>query len=379
MNDPVVQQLQLALDTHGRALLERRADLEQLLAGARASYPGKVQALLLVLDNQAVSFLAGWAADTRADKPDYVRVREQIADKFVQANLLDPGAAAWAVDAWAQALRMAPAAQAAATPAAAQAPRNVYAPPAAPVRDQAAPVQDEAGFLPAGRGVRAGRGIAWIGDGWRLFKPSALIWIVNVVLFLMITVAVQVVPFVGGVAGALLAPVLAGGLMIGARAVQRGEALEVAHLFEGFREHTGSLVLVGVVYLVSVAILVLIAVGLMLMIGVRVFDPAPGLPPDFALRVLLVVLVVLALAIPLTMAYWFAPALVALNGLKPVAAMKASFMGCLKNILPFLLFGLVAMLAGLVALIPLGLGWLVLGPVLVAAMYASYRDIFYAQ
>ena len=85
-----------------------------------------------------------------------------------------------------------------------------------------------------------------------------------------------------------------------------------------------------------------------------------------------------ALAIPVAMAYWFAPALVALNGLGPVAAMKTSFLGCLKNILPFLLYGLVAMLAGLLAVIPLGLGWFVLGPVLAASMYAAYRDIYYA-
>jgi hypothetical protein len=39
----------------------------------------------------------------------------------------------------------------------------------------------------------------------------------------------------------------------------------------------------------------------------------------------------------------------------------------------------VVLLAAIVATIPLALGWLVLGPVLAATLYASYRDIFYRQ
>ena len=395
MNDPVVQQLQFGLDAHGRALLERRAELEQLLAGVSASFPGKVQALLIMLDKQAVAFLTKWAADTRPDKARYEQVRDQIVAKFEQANVLNAGAAGWAFDAWAQALRIAPApapAPAPMSPAATAQPgvfaaapgggaavRNVYAPPGATVDDLSEGDEDTAAFIERGRSVAAGRGVAWIGAGWQLFKANPLIWIVNVVLFLLIAGAVQVVPFIGGLAGMLLAPVLAGGLMIGAHAVRRGEALEVAHLFAGFREQTGSLILIGVIYLAGLAILLLLLVGALMGVGVSVFNMRDGVDPAIFPTLILAILVMVALAIPLAMAYWFAPALVALNRLSAVAAMKASFFGCLKNILPFLLYTLVAMLAGLVAFIPLGLGWFVLGPVLVASMYTSYRDIFYAE
>jgi uncharacterized membrane protein len=64
--------------------------------------------------------------------------------------------------------------------------------------------------------------------------------------------------------------------------------------------------------------------------------------------------------------------------MKPVDAMKASFAGCLKNIVPFLLYGVVMLVLCFVAAIPLGLGFLVLGPVAVASMYKGYRDIFAA-
>ena len=56
--------------------------------------------------------------------------------------------------------------------------------------------------------------------------------------------------------------------------------------------------------------------------------------------------------------------------------MKLSFVGCIRNILPFLLYGVVWIGLAIVATIPFLLGWLVLGPVTVASIYASYCDIF---
>jgi uncharacterized membrane protein len=391
LNDPVVQQLQRALGTHGRALLGQPAQLEQLLTGVAATFPGKVKALLILLDKKAVAFLIDWAEQARPGKLGFQQLRQQMVAKFEQANVLNAAAASWAFDAWAAALGIAPGAlaaqaapravavSAAAAPSAggAPAPRNVYAPPGAPVEDPRQRLEDEHDFIEGGRAVPAGHGMAWLGDGWRLFKESPLIWIVNVILFLVITVAVQVVPIVGGIAGALLAPVLGAGLMIGAHALRHGEALEVGHLFAGFRQNTGALVLVGVVYLVGMIAIVVVVMLLMgaSFVGLMAGGGEPVLGPGLILAILIGV----ALAIPLAMAYWFAPALVALNGLSAIEAMKMSFWSCLKNILPFLVYGLVALVAAIVATIPLALGWLVLGPVLAATMYASYRDIFYQE
>ena len=71
-----------------------------------------------------------------------------------------------------------------------------------------------------------------------------------------------------------------------------------------------------------------------------------------------------------------APALVVFQGEGVIDSMKASFAGCLKNIVPFLVYGVVFFLLALVAMIPIGLGWLVLGPMLSASVYTSYRDIY---
>jgi len=69
---------------------------------------------------------------------------------------------------------------------------------------------------------------------------------------------------------------------------------------------------------------------------------------------------------------------VVLQNLDAVEAMKRSFSGCLRNVLPFLLFGLLLLPLSLLGLITLGLGLLVVVPIIYAATYAAYRDIFLA-
>ena len=94
--------------------------------------------------------------------------------------------------------------------------------------------------------------------------------------------------------------------------------------------------------------------------------------------VLIALLLIAGLSLPLYMATWFAPALIVLHGLAPVAALKASFYACLRNWIPFLIYSVVLLVACLIAVIPAFLGFLVLIPVLIASVYTAYRDIFCA-
>lgn len=54
-------------------------------------------------------------------------------------------------------------------------------------------------------------------------------------------------------------------------------------------------------------------------------------PASFGLKMLLYMLI----SIPFMMAIWFAPALIAINDVPVIEAMKLSFKGCLKNMVPF--------------------------------------------
>jgi hypothetical protein len=228
-----------------------------------------------------------------------------------------------------------------------------------------------------GRTVGAGQGWTWIADGFGLFKKAPGMWIALVIVLFVILVVLAFIPLLGAVATFLLMPLFVGGLILGCQALQGGGELEVGHLFAGFKSHTANLIVLGALAIggwIIVMLPVVAIVGAGAFFGAMRGDAAgvAAIGGSF----LLAGLVATALSIPIYMALWFAPALVVLRGLAPVAAVKESFLGCLKNIVPFLIYGLVMLVLGIVAAIPLGLGWLVLGPVAIASVYTAYRDIY---
>lgn len=238
----------------------------------------------------------------------------------------------------------------------------------------------------APRTAAAGRGASWWGEAWRLFLPAIGVWLLIVVIMVVVHIVLAFIPMVGSLASSVLFPVFVGGLMLGCRAVDRGEPLTVNHLFAGFGARAGQLLVVGVIYTaIAVAIVLAVAGVLIMAFGAAVLaqlfqlqDPASVAAAlgGMLLAFLVGTLLLLALSLPLLMAVWFAPALVVLRGIEPWAAMKASFSGCLGNVVPFLIYGLIGIGLAVVASIPLMLGWLVLGPVTIASVYTSYCDIY---
>jgi len=252
---------------------------------------------------------------------------------------------------------------------------NPFAPPTAAVLE-AAP-EGSSRYIPEGRSVAAGRGFAWFGEAWDLFKRAPGTWIGIFVVFAIAWIALTIIPF-GGLLLSVCYPIVAAGLMLGCRALEQGKPLEFGHLFAGFGTHSGNLLVVGLLYLAG-----MLFIGVLMGIGMALVVPLMGgfrsgasnwfaMAPAMAL----VFLVSMALMLPLIMALWFAPAIVVFNGTASMAAMKSSFRGCLRNFVPFLVFGIAGLFFAILAALPVGLGFLVLGPVTWAAMYTGYRDIF---
>jgi uncharacterized membrane protein len=75
----------------------------------------------------------------------------------------------------------------------------------------------------------------------------------------------------------------------------------------------------------------------------------------------------LALTLPVVAAYWFAPGLVFYADMGVVEAMKQSFSACLRNWLPFLVYGILASLVILLGALGLVIGLFVALPVLMAS------------
>src|SRR3954470_6119323 len=252
---------------------------------------------------------------------------------------------------------------------------NPYAAPKAAVADAATALQGN--FIRGGQVVPAGHGWDWMVGGWNLFKKQPGMWIGLVVVAMVIFFVMAIIPFVGSLALMVLGPVFAAGVMLGCKALEDGGQLEIGHLFAGFKDKFGTLAAVGAIYL---AAQVVIMVVVMLITGVSVFTlSSGGAGAGTAIGIVLSILVMMALMIPVAMAVWLAPALVVLNDRGAVEAMKESFAGCLKNFVPFLLYGVLLFIASIIAAIPLFLGWLVLGPVFAGSIYASYRDISFTS
>lgn len=233
------------------------------------------------------------------------------------------------------------------------------------------------------RQVNAGQGWAWIADGFELFRKNPIIWIVLFIILASIFLVSLFIPLIGPLIFNLLLPVFVAGLMVGCRALERGEELELAHLFAGFRKNLNQLITLGGVNLVGQIVII----GVIVVLGgnalFTVFMGGKQADPETLVAAMktmgLAILVGSALFVPLLMVLWFAPQLVIFDDMRPAAAMKRSFDACLKNVLPFLVYGAIAFVLWMIASIPFGLGLLVLMPVLLASAYASYKDIFVAQ
>lgn len=229
-------------------------------------------------------------------------------------------------------------------------------------------------YLESGRAVPVSHSWQWILTGWRLFRRQTVVWLLLSIVFGFIFFALGVVPVLGQIAVTLLLPVFGGGMMRACRRVDSGEELELADLFWGFRHRSGPLVTVG---LISFALMIAVLIPTMLLTGAgTALTQLAGGASEAVVAVLVGLLVFFALVIPIYMAMWFAPALIVFHERTAPRAMMQSFRGCLKNIVPFIVYGVLLLVLGIFASIPFGLGWLVVGPVIVGSVYAAYRDIY---
>lgn len=228
-----------------------------------------------------------------------------------------------------------------------------------------------------GRAVNAGDGVEWIKQGWQLFVKNPGIWIAITVILMVIMIVLGFIPILGQLASQFLMPVFMAGLLLGCRSLTNGEELRIDHLFAGFKENAGNLMMVGVFYLIGVALIMVITFVIGGSAALTGGLMGRGSGASMAIGgMLLAGLVFLALMVPLWMAVYFAPALVVFHNIAPMEAMKASFAACLKNLVPFLVYGIILFVLCIIAAIPFGLGLLVLLPVIFGSTYAAYVALY---
>lgn len=246
--------------------------------------------------------------------------------------------------------------------------------------------------------LSAARGWFWIVEGFRLFRrnPSLLGFLVFGYWFMLLLI--DMVPFIGPVVASMCVPALSVSVMNGCRAIDQGEGTDLNLLMSGFRRHPRLLLLLGglnfTCWMILLGLSAAMDGGAMMqsMLGGRMLDgDALG-----DTRIQFAVLATLLLMVPVLMAFWFAPLLVAWDNLRPGKALFFSFFACWRNgraffgyglgiilvsgLLPGLLLGIAASISGSVlsvaaAALTLPI-MLVFVPTLFASFYVGYRDIF---
>lgn len=244
------------------------------------------------------------------------------------------------------------------------------------------------------RTVGASHGWRWIANGILLFRRNPPAWLLLIATLFVGSRVLFAIPLLGVVA-LLLVPTFLAGLWHGAQAVEQGKPLRFGYLASGFLKNAAALITLGGISLIG-QLLTLMA---MTFVGGEAFtsisktlNAAGSATPETievmraaAPNVMMALVAGIAISLPLMMAAWFAPLLVFFDDIKPVPALLLSFWACIKNTLPLLLFGIIV-IATMVLLMPLSLAtrqpdlalWL-LAPLLVPAIYASYRDLFEAM
>ena len=234
--------------------------------------------------------------------------------------------------------------------------------------------------------VPASHGWLWILHGYRLIMRSPLHALpLSMVLAFSISLA-MVIP-VGGIFLAIfLVPLFMAGYMRVCRSLEYNEKVEPLFMIAGFKERTSQLMSLGGMLLLGMIIISVITAamgGTVLNSILQNYhthqDPTllinTLLAPESGLRMTL--LTGFALFFGLTMAMQFAPMLVFFNQMAPRNALLASLMGSVRNIVPFAVYSMIIQLiAFVVSMIPYGLGWIMLLPLMLTSMYVAYRDIF---
>jgi hypothetical protein len=225
-------------------------------------------------------------------------------------------------------------------------------------------------------GVSIAHGLRWLSEAFIYFKRSPGPWVLTCIFGFVILVVLSFIPFVNMLIS-LTTYIWIGGILMGCKAQHEGEKFDVKYLFRGFQEKLGELLGLGAVMFVANILLIAVSFGSFLPQMMGIGGDFKQLVNEYGLAVFGVpIFVYLALLIPIIMMSWFAPALICLGNVRIFKAMRMSFLGCLKNVLPMTFYSLVLMVAMIIASIPLLLGWLILVPVTYASFFTSFLDIY---
>jgi hypothetical protein len=199
------------------------------------------------------------------------------------------------------------------------------------------------------RQVAANDGVAWLRRALVLLRSRPLAVSGSVFSYLLCLMLLSRVPVVGGLAAMVLVPLLYVGLMDLLRSLAAGQPADFRRLFSAFAEPNARIRLIslGVVY--CVAIIGCLAASALVDGGtvfrIAVLGEVPDRDAISPVNATLAQGFALLVYAPVSLAYWFAPQLVAWHGMSAGKALFFSFFTCWRNLSAFVVFALTVMAA----------------------------------
>jgi hypothetical protein len=232
--------------------------------------------------------------------------------------------------------------------------------------------------------LEAGVALDWYKKSWKIFQKNSALFVLQFFMFFMFQMAAQLLGPLSTLASNVLWCLFIAGLFYTCDKIGKGEEVSFSDFFKGFDKNTKPLVILGLylsailfVYIAFVIIMVILIGGLSILSYIN--NPqeiVDYLLSNFLISIFILTLVVLIPLTILLMASIFSPGLVFFENLKPLDAMKKSLIACVHNSMAFLMHGLWFFLFSILASIPLGLGFIILLPIVNLTIYFAYKDIF---
>ncbi len=234
--------------------------------------------------------------------------------------------------------------------------------------------------------LNAARGWIWIKQGYQLIMVSPILAITTALIGALAIFLAMLIPLIGPLLAVILMPIVLAGYMRICRALEENEEVELTDLLAGFKKSTPALVSLGAFLMMGMlfASAVMAFVGgdqlTTLMEQVRATNDPQVLMDAISTAgsgVALAVLLGFTLVLMLIVAWQYAPMLVFFSGVPPVMALRDSFVGTMRNIVPYTVYSLIMQLVALMlGILPYGIGMILLLPLGLTSLYVSYRNIF---
>jgi uncharacterized membrane protein len=210
--------------------------------------------------------------------------------------------------------------------------------------------------------------VFWIKQGWRLFVQAPWLWIQLLAFTLLVNLFASMHPLLT-VAAFFLNPFLTAGLYKSMAGVQRGETVGFSWLFKPLQEPVYRQVF-----------LQLAALNLLLAIPLSMFGQHLVLQlTEQSLNVVQLLVFVAAYGLVWMMFTYAVAVLYFLPEKRLLPALQASLIACWRNIVPLLLFALLAFGLALLTIPTMLLGMVVVMPLVSIAFFISFQDIFSAE